>query len=195
MTRLLWLSFVVALAAGAPARADAPPPSAAEAPAKTPARQLDELNDRLAKATDPDEAAGIIAALSRLRLHSGSDTCDLLMTRAIRAMDEKDFPLALSLLDAIVALEPDWAEGWNKRATARFYAGDSKGSMADIAQTLERDPKHIGALVGMGMILEEAGMREDALRAYERALLIAPHYQPMLDSVERVKKALEGRSL
>jgi tetratricopeptide (TPR) repeat protein len=195
MMRFRWLPLVLALAAGAPARADAPPAPAAEAPAKTPAQQVDELNDRLAKATDPDEAAGIIAALQRLRLHSGSDTGDLLMARAIRAMDAKEFPLALSLLDTVVTLEPDWAEGWNKRATVRFYAGDPKGSMADIAQTLKRDPRHVGALAGMGMILEEAGLREDALRAYQRALAIAPHYQPVLDSVERLRKALEGRSL
>jgi tetratricopeptide (TPR) repeat protein len=190
-----WFLFALALAAGAPARADTPPPAAVEAPAKTQAQQVDELNDRLAKATDPDEAAGIVAALSRLRLQSGSDTSDLLMTRAIRAMEAKEYPLALTLLDTVVGLHPDWAEGWNKRATVRFYAGDAKGSMADIAQTLKRDPKHVGALAGLGMILEESGLRDDALRAYERALTIAPKYQPLLDSVERVKKALEGRSL
>jgi tetratricopeptide (TPR) repeat protein len=188
-------SFILALAlvAAAPARAD--PPAAPEPPPKTRAAQAQDLEDRLAKAADSEEAAGIVSALDRLRLHSGSDTGDLLMARAMRAMGARQYPLALSLLDAIVELQPDWAEAWNKRATVRYYAGDSRGSMEDIARTLERDPRNLGALAGMGMILEEAGLRDDALRAYERALAIAPHYQPMVDSVERLKKALEGRSL
>ncbi len=195
MKRFSWLLFALALAAGAPARAEPAAPSVAETPAKTPSQQRDELYDRLAKAADSEEAAGILAALQRLRLHSGSDTGDLLMARAVHAMEGKQYPVALALLDNIVVLEPDWAEGWNKRATVRFYAGDPKGSMADIAQTLKRDPKHLGALAGMGLILEDSGLREEALRAYQRALALAPRYQPMLDSVERLKKALAGRSL
>ena len=69
-----------------------------------------------------------------------------------------------------IALQPDWAEGWNARATTRYLDDDYKGSMADIAQTLKRDPKHLGALMGMGMILEAREKREDALKVYVRVL-------------------------
>lgn len=199
MKRWTWFSIALALASATPAfaetPADAPAKPPAEAPVKTPAQQTDELFERLAKTTDADEAAGIEATIERLRLRSGSDTSDLLMARAIKAMGSEQYPLALSLLDTVVDLQPDWAEGWNKRATVRFYAGDSKGSMADIAQTLKREPRHIGALAGLGMILEEAGQEEGALRAYERAVEIAPHYQPMVDLLARVRKTLAGRAL
>jgi tetratricopeptide (TPR) repeat protein len=196
MMRLCWVVLSFALVA-APARAAEPnpPPPANEAMAKTPAQQADELFDRLARTTDSNEAAGIVSALDRLSLRSGSDTSDLLMSRAIQAMSGQDYRLALSLLDATVDLRPEWAEAWNKRATARYFAGDAKGSMADIAQTLKRDPRHLGALAGLGAILTDAGLLDDALRAYDKALAIAPRYQPIVDAASRVKAALAGRSL
>jgi tetratricopeptide (TPR) repeat protein len=205
MIRPCWLVFATALAISAPAWAnDVRPPDAAAEPqakppaepeAKTPAEAAAELFDRLAHTQDADEAAGIVSAISRLWLASGSDTSDLLMSRALQAMQEKSFPLALEVLDSVVDLQPDWAEAWNKRATVRYLAGDSQGSMADIAETLKREPRHLGALAGLGAILEEAGRREEALQVYQRGLDIAPHYGPMKDAVERLKAALAGQTL
>ena len=206
MIRPCWLVFATALALSTPAaRADdVQPPGAAAAPqaktapepaAKTPAEAAAELFDRLARTQDSDEAAGIVTAISRLWLASGSDTSDLLMSRALQAMQEKSYPLALEVLDSIVDLQPDWAEAWNKRATVRYLAGDSQGSMADIAETLKREPRHLGALAGLGAILEEAGRREEALQVYQRALDIAPQYRPMKDAAKRLKAALTGQTL
>ena len=197
MTRCLTFACALFLAFGAPARAQNPP-APAPPPATTtqsPSEKLDELFARLASTEDADEAAGIVAAIDRIHLRSGSDTSDLLMTRAVATMESGDYPVSLALLDAIVGLQPEWAEGWNKRATARYFAGDAKGAMADIAQALARDPRHLGALAGMGMILEDSGLRAEALRAYERALAIAPQWRPMSEAVARVKAALAGQAL
>ena len=197
MFRFCAASLLLWLAASAPLRAqDAPtPPAAAEAPSKTDAQRIDELFDRLGKTEDDEESSGIVLALQRLWLHSGSDSADLLMSRAITAMESQNYPLALQLLDSVVASYPDWAEGWNKRATARFYAGDAEGSMADIAETLKRNPRHIGALSGLGAILDNAGLKENALRAYEQGLALAPHYPPLVESAKRLRASLSGRSL
>jgi tetratricopeptide (TPR) repeat protein len=206
MIHKICLALAVVLAASAPVRADddARPPDAtgqtqaktpAEPEAKTPAEAAAELFDRLARTQDSDEAAGIVSALDRLWLESGSDTSDLLMSRALQAMQGKSYPLALEVLDAIVDLQPDWAEAWNKRATVRWLAGDSKGSMADIAETLKLEPRHLGAPAGLGAILEEAGQREEALRVYQRGLDIAPNYGPMKDAVKRLKAAVAGQTL
>jgi tetratricopeptide (TPR) repeat protein len=192
MSRLLALSLAVALASTGLGRAAEP---VAPPPVKSASEQADELFDRLAKTADEEEAAGIVSALERLRLRSGSDTSDLLMARALKAMEADNYPLALSLLDAIVDLRPDWSEAWNKRATVRYFAGDFRGSMADIAETLKREPRHIGALAGMGSILEEAGLGEEALRAYQRGLEIAPHYQPLKDAADRLRAELAGQAL
>ena len=193
------LPALVLMSGGSPALAQnaptTPSPQASAPAPQTPQEQLDALFGRLAASKDSDETAGIVAAIDRLRLHSGSDTGDLLMSRAVATMNSGDYSVSLSLLDAIVALQPDWAEGWNKRATARYLDGDTKGAMADIAQTLARDPRHLGALAGMGMILEDAGQREQALRAYQRALAVAPQWQPVAEATARVKAALAGRAL
>jgi tetratricopeptide (TPR) repeat protein len=181
------------------ASAETPAPPASP-PASTPAPKTDaeaaaDLFDRLAKTEDPDEAAGIVGALQHLWLRSGSDSADLLMGRALEAMRAQDNPLALKLLDAVVDLDPDWAEAWNKRATMRFEIGDYRGSMADIAETLKRNPRHIGALAGLGEILDDSGLHDQALQAYERALAIAPHYKPLLDRVEQLRALQAGNSL
>jgi len=197
MFRLRAAFLLLWLAAAAPLHAqDAPaPPAPSEAPAKTDAERIEGLFTRLGQTEDGEEAAGIVMALQRLWLHSGSDSADLLMSRSIAAMDAQNYPLALQLLDSLVAAYPDWAEGWNKRATARFYAGDAEGSMADIAETLKRNPRHIGALSGLGAILDGAGLPEDALRAYEKGLALAPHYPPLVEAAQRLRVSLAGRSL
>lgn len=194
MVSVLVLASGRAPALAQSASAASSPQASAPAP-QTPQEQLDTLFGRLASSKDSDETAGIVAAIDRLRLHSGSDTGDLLMSRAVATMNSGDYSVSLSLLDAIVALQPDWAEGWNKRATARYLDGDTRGAMADIAQTLARDPRHLGALAGMGMIFEDAGQREQALRAYQRALAIAPQWQPVVEATTRVKAALAGQAL
>jgi tetratricopeptide (TPR) repeat protein len=167
-----------------------PPP-----PAQTRRQKLDDLFARLAASTDVAETNGLVLAIDRLQLDSGSNTGDLLMARAIAAIGTHSLEASLALLDKIIVLQPDWAEAWNKRATVRHLAGDDQGSMADIAHVLILEPRHFGALSGMGMILESGGFRDDALRAYRRALEIAPQLPSLRAAVERVTAAVNGQGL
>jgi tetratricopeptide (TPR) repeat protein len=164
-------------------------------PPRTKAQTLDDLYARLALAKDADETSGLVTAIDRLELDSGSDAGDLLMARVIAAINLKNYEVALALLDKIVVLQPDWAEAWNKRATVRYIIDDYDGSMADIAHVLKLEPRHFGALSGMGMILERGGFREDALRAFRRALAIAPHLETLKSNVDRLTKSVEGQEL
>jgi tetratricopeptide (TPR) repeat protein len=199
---------IVAFLAGASAWADEPPtapqdepdgqaPQAKkdEPPPKTPAEERADLYARLAAAKDADETAGIITLLLHSYSESGSDTADLLLRRARQAIGVENYSDALKILDATIALQPDWAEGWNARATTRYLGDDYKGSMADIAQTLKREPKHLGALMGMGMILEARDKREEALKVYERVLTIAPHWRNAQEAADKLKAALAGSEL
>jgi tetratricopeptide (TPR) repeat protein len=194
--------------AGAPARAadlstapkanpDSPAPQAKkdEPKPKTLAEERAELYARLATSKDADETEGIVGRLLRSYSESGSDTGDLLLQRARHAIRVEQYDDALKILDETIALLPDWAEGWNARATVRYLDDDYNGSMADIAQTLKRDPNHLGALMGMAAILEARGKKEDALKVYERALAIAPHWRNAEQAADKLKAALAGEEL
>jgi tetratricopeptide (TPR) repeat protein len=203
---LLSLAIGVFLA-GAPAWAAGPQPPEAkpgdqtpqakqdDPRPKTPAQERADLYARLAASKDADETEGLINRLLHLYSESGSDTGDLLLGRARHAIGVEQYAEALKILDRTVVLLPDWAEGWNARATARYLDDDYNGSMADIAQTLKREPNHLGALMGMATILQARGKREDALKVYERALAIAPHWRNAEEAADKLKKALAGEDL
>jgi tetratricopeptide (TPR) repeat protein len=175
--------------------AQAPQAKHEEPPPKTPAEERADLYARLAASKDADETAGIIPRLLHSYSESGSDTGDLLLRRARQAIGVENYADALKILDQTIALLPDWAEGWNARATARYLDDDYNGSMADIAQTLKREPKHLGALMGMGMILEARDKKEEALEVYQRVLTIAPHWRNAQEAADKLKAALAGSEL
>ena len=177
------LTFALALAGAnvlGSARADEPEPS-----------DIDKLYARLAHTQFPDEAQGIVGEIDALRMQSGSDTADLLMTRAREAADPA---LARQLFDALVDLDPEWSEGFAARAGLRFESGDVNGAMADLAQTLKREPRDIGALVGLGSVLLESGDPEGALKVYDRALALAPAYEPVKTARARAQNLVWSRS-
>src|SRR5574337_168935 len=123
--RLAAVLAILSLSAAAGARAESASPQAKpeaqeKAEPTSPAEIRAELYDRLAAAKDEDETQGIIRLLFASYAESGSDTGDLLLTRARKAMSAKDFGAAGEILDAAIAIFPDWAEGFNARATLRF---------------------------------------------------------------------------
>ena len=189
----LFLSGAPALAQRAPVPGAANP--AAVQPAPTPAAQLDTLYQRLAKTTEPDEAQGILAAIERAHMHSGSPASDLLMDRAMTAMRGQNAKLALELLDQIVLIDPDWAEGWNKRATVRFEQNDDTGSINDISRVLALDPRHVGALSGMGAIMQRNGYDKGALAAFKRVLELYPAQEGLGKMIEKLTGEVEGRGI
>ena len=164
-------------------------------PVPTPAAALDSLFQRLAHAADPGEAQGITSAIERLWLRSGSDTADMLMGRVLIAMQANDHGLALQLLDSLIALEPDWAEAWNKRATVRFLEHDDAGSMNDISHVLTLEPRHYGALAGMGFILQRNHLDKRALQTYRRLLEVNPQQSEIRKTVDKLTLDVEGREL
>ena len=180
---------------GLPADKDGKITAAAPVPPPTPEMRLAELYARLAKAKDQDEAQGIAGALERQWLFTTSDTASLIMTRALGAMQSQKLPLALELLDKLVALEPQWAEAWNKRATVRFMADDYAGSMEDISHVLALDPKHFGALMGMGTILQRSGNDKRALEAYRRAHEVYPALDNVKRVIDQLAPEVDGRDI
>jgi tetratricopeptide (TPR) repeat protein len=158
-------------------------------------RNIDFLFGALKAAPDADAAKLVENRILSLWLASGSDTTDLLMARVKTAIDAKDFDLALQLLDAIVEIKPDYAEGWNRRATVHFLKKDFSQSIADIRQVLAREPRHFGALAGLGMIMQEIGEDKRALEIFRRALELHPHLQRIPDLVKALTEKVDGRDI
>lgn len=126
---------------------------------------------------------------------SGSPAMDLLLKRGRDAMEAGDLAAAIEHLTALTDHAPEFAEGWNARATAFYMAGQFGPSMADIARTLSLNDHHFGALAGLGMILEELGREEAAIRAYRTSLAIHPHQESLHQAIERLEKKTSGTSL
>jgi tetratricopeptide (TPR) repeat protein len=190
---------LVAPATAAIDRARADPASPAEpSPAEPKAergRSIDFLFEALKAAPDAETAKLIENRIWALWFTSGSDTADLLMTRVKQAMEANDADLALRLLDAIIALNPEYAEAWNRRATLYFTKKDYAHALADISQVLAREPRHFGALTGLGMILQDMGEDKRALEAFRRALEIDPHLQKVPEFVKALSEKIEGRDI
>lgn len=159
------------------------------------AASLDDLFDRLARTSDESEAKGIAATIERRWMRSGSDTADLLMDRALDALKAEDQALAVELLDRVIALDPDWAEAWNKRATVFFMMGDMTRSMADIREVLAREPRHFGALAGMGIILQNTGDEKHAFEAFKKALAVNPFLPDVKKAVEKMAPTMDGQDI
>lgn len=193
---LITVSCAFARADDAAPQTARPEDKSEPAPApKTRAEERADLYAQLAASSDPDDTDGLVNRLLAAYAQSGSDTGDLLLSRARKAMSEKEFDAAGKILDATVALLPDWAEGWNARATLRYLDDDYDASMADIAETLKREPRHLGALLGMAHILEARDKPEDALKVYERVLAIAPHWRNAEKAADKLKSAISDHEL
>jgi tetratricopeptide (TPR) repeat protein len=128
-------------------------------------------------------------------METDSDTASLLMDRALSAQEAGHLPLALSLYDRVLALAPDWAEAWDKRATTRFLGDDLEGAMADLQKTLQLEPRHFSALVAMGFILEKQDQDRRALEAFRKALLLNPQQPEIKAIVDKLQVEVEGRDI
>lgn len=124
---------------------------------------------------------------------SGSDVMDLLLQRGRKAMEDGKHGEAIEHFSALIDHAPDFAEGWNARATAFFVTERYGLSIADIQQTLILNPRHFGALQGLGRILEELGEDDAALEAYRTAYSIHPHRPNLKEAIDRLSVKTAGR--
>src|SRR5437764_3551780 len=198
--RFSLLALAAALLAAPPVCAE--PGSWGDAPDKLPraargdrTKNLDFLFEALKAAPDADSAKLVEGRIWALWLASGSDTADLLMSRVKTALDGKDNNLAIELLTAVIGLKPEYIEAWNKRATLYFATKDFGKALADIRQVLAREPRHFGALSGLGIIMQEFGEDKLALEAFRRALAVNPHLPKIPEFVKTLTEKVEGRDI
>jgi tetratricopeptide (TPR) repeat protein len=178
------------------------PGSWVEAPKKLPRLQrgdrtnnLDFLFGALKVAPDETSSKSIEERIWALWLVSKSDTTNLLMMRVKTAMDGENLDLAIKLLDSIIQIKPDYTEAWNRRATAYYMKKEFSRSLADIRQVLAREPRHFGALAGLGLIMQDLGDDKRALEIYRKALDIHPRLPRVPDLIKTLTEKVEGRDI
>ena len=194
--RLQASALALVLAGGLAAASETGPSISTDAPPVPPEQsreaRLASLFETLKTETDPDAAGEVENEILDVWLDSESDTVDLLMDWTLQAMEGKQYPRALDFLDRIILMEPAYVEGWNKRATVYFLLDDYGMALADIGKVLELEPRHFGALSGLGIILRSLGEDERAKAAFRAALDIDPHLTNVREELESLEAETAG---
>lgn len=165
-------------------------PDPAPKPAFELAKDLDGLFGQLGKTRDKKRAERISARIWELWQTSDSRSVDLLTNWARQASGDQNYVVALDLLDQVIALRPDYAEGFNQRATLHFMMDNYAKSIVDIERTLALEPRHYGALSGLAAILERLDRKEEALDTWYRVLSLYPALESGQESVIRLEEEL-----
>ncbi len=159
------------------------------------ADDLDGLFDQLSRTRDERRGKRVSERIWEIWKSSDSKSIDLLTSWAAAAMQGKRFNQALDLLDQVVVLRPDYAEGFNQRATLHYMMRSFDKSIADIERTLALEPRHFGALAGLASMFEQMGQKERALEAWYRALAVYPAMKSGQSAVIRLEEDLAGRGI
>jgi tetratricopeptide (TPR) repeat protein len=201
-SRFLASLFAAALAVAFAVPAAAAPSDWVQPPDKLPHVQhgnskhnLDFLFGALKVAPDDVTAKAVEQRIWALWIATRSDTTTLLMSRVQTAVEQKDFDLAIKLLDAVIKIKPKYVEAWNRRATIYYMKKDYGRALADIREVLRREPRHFGALSGLGLIMQDIGDDKQALAVYRRALAVYPRLQRIPDLVKTLQEKVEGRDI
>jgi len=158
-------------------------------------QRLDDLFQTLRHSQDVDELVEVEGSIWEIWFESGASEIDTMMAEADELVRTGSLTEAEAIYAGIIERAPAFSEGWNRRATVRYYLGDYEGSMEDIGQTLKLEPRHFGAIWGMGMIL---GLRKDyqsAITAFEKLLEIKPNARDARPRIELLRQELARQSV
>ncbi len=156
---------------------------------------LDSLFARLKKERHAARANLLSQKILTKWSHSGSASIDLLLGWSRKAIAENKFSVALDLLDQITTLRPGYAEGWNQRATLHFMMKNYGKSIRDIERVLALEPRHYGALSGLGLIFETLDNKKKALEAWYRVLALYPALKSAQRAVIKLEEDISAKGI
>lgn len=152
--------------------------------------RLDSLFGNLQQTTSSNDAADYINQIWQIwTVHNDPDVNNQ-MDVDMLAMSRNDLTTALGVFSTIVNADPDFAEGWNKRATVYYLMGRVPESLQDVEATLLLEPRHFGALSGRGLLYSAAGDYRNALQAFEEAIGVNPFMPSIQQRIEMLKKKI-----
>jgi tetratricopeptide (TPR) repeat protein len=151
---------------------------------------INALFEGLRRARDPAEAQRLEREIWQRWMESDDARVRMAMARGLQAMSRQDYRAALAAFDSVVKAAPDFAEGWNKRATVYWLLGDREASARDIERTLALEPRHFGALSGLALVREAQGRVFEALDALERVEQVHPHLPHLTERIEQLGRRI-----
>lgn len=157
--------------------------------------RLDELFKALGETKDERTAAPIEQEIWRIWNEAKSPTTSLLLDRSSTVAEAGDLDTSLTLLDTLVALDPNFAEGWATRATLRVMRDEPKEAVKDIERALSLEPRHFAALAGLGQIMVALGNEKAALKAFDAALKINPSLSEVRTQAEALRRKVGGQKI
>ena len=149
--------------------------------------RLNNLFKKLNETENQDEIRDLISDIWNIWYEVDDPKVIEYFEKGIQAMNLRNYPLAIRFFNNLIEEDPNFAEGWNKRATVHFMMGNFDQSMQDIIKTLELEPRHFGALDGMGLIFIHQGQFQQALDLYDKMLEIFPFSVKTMDKKERIQ--------
>jgi len=152
--------------------------------------RLNNLFKKLNETENQDEIRDLISDIWNIWYEVDDPKVIEYFEKGIQAMNLRNYPLAIRFFNNLIEEDPNFAEGWNKRATVHFMMGNFDQSMQDIIKTLELEPRHFGALDGMGLIFIHQGQFKQAIDVYDKMLEIFPFSVKTMDKKERIQSFL-----
>lgn len=158
-------------------------------------QRLDALFEELRVTPDAEVGAALTQEIWRIWRETDNVLADVLMAKGTRAMALEQYEQALAALNQVVAAAPEYAEGWNTRATLLYLMGDYVASAVDVRRTLALEPRHFGAWSGLGLIYANLGNERAALAAFAKALEWNPHLSGSRRNLEALRKMLQEEAI
>jgi tetratricopeptide (TPR) repeat protein len=156
---------------------------------------LSSLYGYLSEAKDAGQAQPLVASIQRLWSISGSPTTDLLMARATQALETGNLTSALKFLNAVTKIQPEYAEGWNRRAYVFYQRSAPDRALGDLRRVLALDPNHFQALESVGSILRTMGETKAALEAYRKLQVLHPQATGVGKIIDELAREVEGEPI
>ncbi len=148
---------------------------------------LDRLFERLTITTSEEEASNITREIWQRWTANDDPEVSQLMQTGIRALNYSTYRRALQSFDRVIEMAPEFAEGWNKRATLYYHIKEYRRSIDDIKETLRLEPRHFGAWSGLGLVSIAQENYSGALAAFKKALSINPHIANIRRYVQKLE--------
>lgn len=157
--------------------------------------RLDPLFTALRKAPDAATAAAIEQKIWIVWIKGPNEEADALMLEGMEALKREELELALKRFTELVKKEPNFAEAWNKRATVHFLMDNYTKALSDLEETLKLEPRHFGALSGLGTIFAELDQPHPAIQVFERVLEIHPNAKGVKQRIRKLEELVKGRTI